>query len=671
MSNPSQERFQVYPPTHLHRSIPLSLKQAQARIANYLALADIRENTHLHPDAQLTSAEINRSSQGGSAGGLILSHLRRVQKGLNGERIESDAKLLEDDWDKDTREHQSGDTRLDASIAQGGYASEKKSGGDSAEGKTSKRKQDEMDTQTDSVTLLNSSERQTQAQADVHSKGLGQPDDTEGWQTMDSYQREIEEEEDEEGDIGRRHNFRQQTEPEQQVQDTEMHAKPGAEKDVDKEVGKDLKAGKEKAKKKRKRKDDEAENEESVERQDWAAKATGEEGRKAKKAKKDSTEWSFKGLRENSHVQDKRNTTSEPTPSTTTSTKGKTAKKGKEEKISRKPGSQPPNSSTVAAGLSENPHVQDERNGMTKPASSTTTSIEGETTKKEKKEKISKKDESQPPNSSNVATGLSKDSHVQDEKNGTSQPNPPTTTSTEGKTAKKEKKKKPSKKSESQPPSLSTTAAGLSGEKDSDSARMPPPPPPPKNQKPAKSQTNGTTASTKSKDTKASTTETKGKSHRNDKPAGVPPNKLTDRLLQSVQRKSPIPPRPSPSPSPAPEPKNDTKSSPARPTDASPEINGTSVATPLLDTSQKKGKKEKSKGDGIGDEAYAEAQTNGASHPSSSATSVVKAESERESDSQRVLEKAPLDKEARRKAKRQRDKEYRREQNRVKTESQD
>ncbi|KAL9095633.1 MAG: hypothetical protein Q9165_002065 [Trypethelium subeluteriae] len=344
-----QERIQIYPPTHLHRSIPLTLDDAQARIANYLALADARENTYLHPDAQITSSGITRSSQGGSLGGLILSHLRRVEKGLNGERIEIDPKLLEEDWEKGTGEKPSDDGDLDAVIAQGGYGAGKKGGGEGAEGKNGKRKREEMETQADSVTLLNSARRQTQAQIDEQLQSHGQSDDTEGWQTMESYQREMEDDGSEEGDIGQRHNFRQQTEPEPQVQDTNMDAGPGAEDEVDREVRKDLQVGKEKVKKKRKRNEEGLQGGENVERQDFATKGMDEEGRKAKKSKTNSTEWSFESLKTDSHSSNGINKTAKEDPP------AKPPKESKKIKTEKKKKSETPlaQSTTTPAGLTK------------------------------------------------------------------------------------------------------------------------------------------------------------------------------------------------------------------------------------------------------------------------------------------------------------------------------
>ncbi|KAL9077306.1 MAG: hypothetical protein Q9157_003400 [Trypethelium eluteriae] len=350
MSN-EQERLQIYPPTHLHRSIPLTLDDAQTRIANYLALADIRENTYLHPDAQITSSGITRSSQGGSSGGLILSHLRRVQKGLNGERIEVDPKLLEEDWEKDTGEKPSNDANLDTVIAQGGYGAGKKTGGEGAVGKKGKRKREEMETQADSVTLLNSARRQTQAQIDGQPKSHGHPDDTEGWQTMESYQREMEDDGSEEGDIGQRHNFRQQTMPEPEIQDTDMDAGPGAEDDVKREVRKDLQAGKEKVKKKRKRNEDSLQDEGGVERQDFATKGTDEEGRKIKKSKTDPTQWSFEGLKTGSHSQNESNETAkEDSPA-------KTPKEGKKIKKEKKKQSETPFANSTTASSMPPPKI--------------------------------------------------------------------------------------------------------------------------------------------------------------------------------------------------------------------------------------------------------------------------------------------------------------------------
>ena len=527
MASREQERLRIYPPTRHHRSIPLSLEDAQAHIANYIALADIRENTHLHPDAQITPSGINRSSQGGSAGGLILSHLRRVQKGLNGERIEVDIKSLNEDWEKDTRAEQSEDTRLDALIAQDGYGGEKKKEERGAEGKKAKRKREEMEAQADSVTVLDPSRRQDEAHKATHPKGLGQPNDIEGWQTMESYQREIEDEELEEGDIGQRHNFRQQTMPEPKVQDTDIHLKQGAEGEVGKEVQQDLQAGKDKAKKKRKRDEEGPEKGTNIESQDWATKDTGHEERKKKKAKTESTEWSFDHLK-------------------------------------------------------ANPQGQDKSNDVVKQKIPAETSVE---IKKPKEEKV--------------------------------------------------KKEKKPKQPDSRPLGPDTTSAESKIKKDRSSSSMPPP----RIVEPNGSQTNGSGTSAKPKDSKLSNQPKKSKSDKNNKPAGVSPSKMTDLMLQSLQRKSPMPARPSSSPSPASALNGDTKPTVGRNPAVSPDTSKGSTATPLLDPSQTKKKKDKSKGDRIADEAYAEAQTNGALPQPSPSTANSQQTDEKTSEEKTVKKK--------------------------------
>ncbi|KAI9664952.1 MAG: hypothetical protein M1821_006400 [Bathelium mastoideum] len=578
MSGRDQDSLRVYPPAQLLRSIPLSLEDAQIHIADYLDRADLRENTHLHPDAQITPSGINGSSQGGSAGGLILSHLRRVQKGLNGERIEIDPKLLDTDWEEeDTEEKPSEDSRLDALIAKGGY-----NGGTSADaedaqnhkGKKGKRKREEMETQADSVTLLNPTEQQNQAsQSSVH----GKPDDTEGWQTMESYQREMEDEGEDVGDLERRHNFRQQTEPEPEVKITGMQVEEGAENELDREVQKDLEAGKEKVKKKkRKRTEEDEQKEENAEKN-----GVGEGERQAKKAKADSAEWSFEGLKNKSH-----------------GTEG--------------------------------------GNDLVKKASPDKTT-ESKTPKKEKKEK----NKSEQPHSTITTTGRA-------ETNGVSSSMPPP------------KAKEPKK------PQSSTA----------------------------------TTPSTKSKDVQPSTKEKQPTPQKKAKAAGLDPSKMTDLMRQSLQRKSPIPPKSDTGSTPKAngQAKSESKSklshvasaatngnTGALSPDKAPKASSPNAdtqhqapAAPMSDPAQAKKKKRRKEQNEVDqkdgpavDEVPAEAQANGTSHLPSGADSSAKtmpSSGDAEGQGTIVGDKTAAEKEARKKAKKERDKQYRKEKEKAKLE---
>lgn len=74
-----------YPPIYHHGSPRrISPADALAQISTYLALSTT--NPYLHPDAHITPQGPQFSSSAG-AGGIVLNLLRRVEKGLQGERL--------------------------------------------------------------------------------------------------------------------------------------------------------------------------------------------------------------------------------------------------------------------------------------------------------------------------------------------------------------------------------------------------------------------------------------------------------------------------------------------------------------------------------------------------------------------------------------------------------
>lgn len=76
----------AYPPVHLHEPARyLSAEETASHISTYLSQA--AKNPYLHPDAIFNASGIHFGNYGGSAGGLVLHQLRRVEKGLRGERI--------------------------------------------------------------------------------------------------------------------------------------------------------------------------------------------------------------------------------------------------------------------------------------------------------------------------------------------------------------------------------------------------------------------------------------------------------------------------------------------------------------------------------------------------------------------------------------------------------
>ena len=79
----------AYPQIHLHEPARyISADDAASHISTYLLQAS--EKPYLHPDAIFGAGGLQFGHYGGSAGGLVLHQLRRVEKGLRGERIAVD-----------------------------------------------------------------------------------------------------------------------------------------------------------------------------------------------------------------------------------------------------------------------------------------------------------------------------------------------------------------------------------------------------------------------------------------------------------------------------------------------------------------------------------------------------------------------------------------------------
>ncbi|KAI4841556.1 hypothetical protein E4T45_09451 [Aureobasidium sp. EXF-8846] len=72
-----------YPPHRSHPSTRISPEDAYASLSTFIAASE--STPWLHPDARITPDEIKYSTNGGPQGGIIMHHLRRIEKGLNGE----------------------------------------------------------------------------------------------------------------------------------------------------------------------------------------------------------------------------------------------------------------------------------------------------------------------------------------------------------------------------------------------------------------------------------------------------------------------------------------------------------------------------------------------------------------------------------------------------------
>ncbi|OBW67833.1 MAG: Uncharacterized protein AUREO_021070 [Aureobasidium pullulans] len=72
-----------YPPSRSHPSTRISSEDALSSLSTFIASSE--STPWLHPDARITPDEIKYSTNGGPQGGIIMHHLRRIEKGLNGE----------------------------------------------------------------------------------------------------------------------------------------------------------------------------------------------------------------------------------------------------------------------------------------------------------------------------------------------------------------------------------------------------------------------------------------------------------------------------------------------------------------------------------------------------------------------------------------------------------
>ncbi|KAH7062444.1 hypothetical protein B0J12DRAFT_237987 [Macrophomina phaseolina] len=87
--------LRAYPPHVILGSKSLSTDATQKLIATYLE--DSESNAHLHPDALLTTSNVQFAPSGGSQGGVILHNLRRVEAGLRGEVLKPEVPDVSDD----------------------------------------------------------------------------------------------------------------------------------------------------------------------------------------------------------------------------------------------------------------------------------------------------------------------------------------------------------------------------------------------------------------------------------------------------------------------------------------------------------------------------------------------------------------------------------------------
>lgn len=83
-----------YPSHTHHRALKTPPNTALQALSAFLSASE--STPYLHPDAQLTPAEIKFSTTGGPSGGLVLHNLRRVHKGLDGEVLAPEKDELND-----------------------------------------------------------------------------------------------------------------------------------------------------------------------------------------------------------------------------------------------------------------------------------------------------------------------------------------------------------------------------------------------------------------------------------------------------------------------------------------------------------------------------------------------------------------------------------------------
>ncbi|KAI5202065.1 hypothetical protein E4T39_04870 [Aureobasidium subglaciale] len=77
-----------YPPSRSHPSTRISTDDALSALTTFIVASE--STPWLHPDARITPDDIKYSTNGGPQGGIIIHHLRRIEKGLNGEILAPD-----------------------------------------------------------------------------------------------------------------------------------------------------------------------------------------------------------------------------------------------------------------------------------------------------------------------------------------------------------------------------------------------------------------------------------------------------------------------------------------------------------------------------------------------------------------------------------------------------
>lgn len=85
-------RGAVYPPHIPHTTTRLSIPDALARIQSYLTQSET--SSYLHPDALIEPGGIALRTSAGPQGGIVMHHLARIAKGLDGEVLALDADEL-------------------------------------------------------------------------------------------------------------------------------------------------------------------------------------------------------------------------------------------------------------------------------------------------------------------------------------------------------------------------------------------------------------------------------------------------------------------------------------------------------------------------------------------------------------------------------------------------
>lgn len=78
-----------YPPSRSRAAAPISPEDALSSLSAFISASE--STPWLHPDARITPDEIKYSTNGGPQGGIVLHHLRRIEKGLRGEILAPEA----------------------------------------------------------------------------------------------------------------------------------------------------------------------------------------------------------------------------------------------------------------------------------------------------------------------------------------------------------------------------------------------------------------------------------------------------------------------------------------------------------------------------------------------------------------------------------------------------